>query len=409
MKPATAATIGPMLRLSGRAKALKPSATMALDAKAKALKREGIPVISLAIGEPDFDTPDLVKDEAVRALKAGATKYTEPAGIPELRAAIAAKLARDNAVTVSPEQVAVTTGAKQALYNALQVLVGPGDEVLVPAPHWVSYPDMVALAGGKPVLVDWTEGFQIDLEDLERKITPRSRVILVNTPNNPTGAVYPRETLEKVAALAARHNLALLSDEIYEKLVFGGARHVALASLSPEAAARTVTVNGCSKAYAMTGWRLGYAAGPKDVIAAMVKLQGQSTSCVPGFIQKAAVTALEKGDATIPPMVAEFDRRRLAVLDLVRRWPGTKVAEPRGAFYVFPEVTALLGKRLDGTGAPVADDLALSELLLNEARVAVVPGTPFGAPGHLRLSTAASQDMLDRACAAVDTVLRRLR
>ncbi len=399
----------PMPRLSERAKALRPSATLALDAKAKALKRAGVPVISLAVGEPDFDTPDLVKDEAVRALKAGATKYTEPAGIPELRAAVAAKLARDNGLTVSPEEVAVTTGAKQALYNALQVLVGPGDEVLIPAPFWVSYPDMVALAGGTPVLVGWTAGFQIDLDDMARKITPRTRLVLVNSPNNPTGAVTPRETLARVAALAAEHDLALLSDEIYEKLVFGGTRHVALASLSPETAARTVTVNGCSKAYAMTGWRLGYAAGPKEVIAAMVKVQGQSTSCVPGFIQKAAVVALEKGDASIPPMVAAFDRRRLAVLDLVRRWPGTTVAEPLGAFYVFPDVTALLGRRLDGTGAPVADDLALSELLLSEAKVAVVPGTPFGAPGHLRLSTAASLETLEKACGAVGAVLGRLR
>jgi aspartate aminotransferase len=326
-----------------------------------------------------------------------------------LRAAIAAKFQRDNAVTVSPEEVAVTTGAKQALYNALQVLVGPGDEVLIPAPYWVSYPDMVALAGGKPVIVDWTEGFQINLEDMERKITPRTRLVLLNTPNNPTGAVYPREALARVAALAQQHDLSILSDEIYEKLVFGDARHVAVASLSPAVAARTVTVNGCSKAYAMTGWRLGYAAGPKEVIQAMVKVQSQSTSCVPGFIQKAAGVALREGEASIPPMVAEFDRRRLAVLAQVRRWPGAKVAEPRGAFYVFPDLSALLGKRLDGTGTPVADDMALSDLLLNEARVAVVPGMPFGAPGHLRLSIAASQAVLDKACQAVDTVLRRLR
>lgn len=397
------------LRLSDRARALKPSATMALDAKAKALRRTGVPVISLAVGEPDFDTPPLIKAAAVEALGKGATKYAEPAGIPELRAAVADKLKRDQGLTYDPAQVLVTTGAKQAIYNALMVLAGPGDEVLIPAPYWVSYPDMVGLTGATPVAVAWGEGFQPDLKDLERKITPRTRVLLLNTPSNPTGALYPRATLEKAAALAQKHDLAILSDEIYEKLVFGGASHVSVAQVSPDAQARTILVNGCSKSYAMTGWRLGYAAGPQDVIAAMTKLQSQSSSCVTTFVQWAAVKALAEGEASIPPMVKAFDARRKAVHERVSRWPGVKVNEPLGAYYVFPDLSALLGKRLDGQGEPVKDDLALSELLLNEAKVAVVPGTPFGAPGHLRLSTAASMETLVKACDAIDAVLRRLR
>ena len=382
---------------------------MALDAKAKAMRRAGIQVISLAVGEPDNDTPEPIKAAAIQAIREGATKYTEAAGTPELRAAIVEKFRRDQGLEFSVEEVCVTSGAKQAVYNALQVLLDPGDEVLILAPYWVSYPDMARLAGGVPVTVAWTDGFQVDLDDLGRKISPRSRVTILNPPNNPTGAVAPRAVLERVAEMALKHGLTILSDEIYEKLVYAGARHLAIASLSKEIAARTVTVNGCSKAYAMTGWRLGYAAGPKGVLAAMITLQSQSTSCVAGFVQRAAIQALRSGDAEIASMVLEFDRRRKTVLSRVRAWPGARAAEPQGAFFVFAEMNGVLGGALDGSGPRIADDLSLSELLLNEARVAVVPGTPFGAPGHLRLSYAASLEVLEKACDAVDAVLRRLR
>ncbi len=396
------------MKLSERVLALKPSATMALDARAKALKRSGIPVVSLAVGEPDFDTPQPIKDAAYKALKEGSTKYVEAAGIPELRAAISAKLLRDQLLAIPPEQISVTSGAKQAVFNAFQALLGNGDEILIPAPYWVSYPEMARLAGGVPVEVTWAPGFRIDLEDLARKITPRTRVLLLNSPNNPTGAVYPRADLERIAALAIQHDLAVVSDEIYGKLIYGGAEQLSIASLAGMLE-RTVVVDGCSKTFAMTGWRLGWAAGPKDLISAMTSLQSQSTSCVAPFVQKAAVEALTLGDALAAPMAREFDLRRKALLAAVRAWPGTRAAEPTGAFFVFADVSGVLGKRLDGSGPLVADDLALSDLALEHARVAMVPGSPFGAPGHLRLSYAAPLEILLKAAADVGALFGRLR
>ncbi|MCO5297750.1 MAG: pyridoxal phosphate-dependent aminotransferase [Fimbriimonadaceae bacterium] len=390
-------------RLSARAGHLQPSPTLAITAKAKAMRAAGEDVISLAAGEPDFDTPPPIVEACIAALRAGFTRYTPTPGIPELREAVAAKLKRENGVAVEPAQVVVSSGAKQCLFNALMATVGPGDEVLLLAPYWPTYADQVVLAGATPVVVRTRleNGFVPDPEEIRAAVTPKTRAIMLNSPCNPTGAVYDRAVLKAIAQIALRHDLWILSDEIYEKLVYEG-EHVSIASLGQDVADRTVTINGCSKSYAMTGWRVGYCAGPKALASTMAAIQDQVTSNANSFAQKGALQALQMPEDAVAAMRDEFRRRRDLVLVQLRAIEGARVFTPPGAFYAFVDIGSVLGPRC-------TDDLALAETLLCTYRVATVPGTVFHAPGHLRLSYAASLDDLNRGVARIAEGLLALR
>jgi aspartate aminotransferase len=397
------------MRLSARARAIAPSPTMAIDAKSKQMLAQGIDVVNFSVGEPDFDTPAHIRAAGVQAIETGKTKYTAAAGTIELRKAIAAKLQADNGLTYSPEQIVVSNGAKQSLFNAFMVLLDEGDEVIVQAPYWVSYPEMIKLAGGVPVIVETTEatGFKMTADMIRAKLTPRTRAINLNSPSNPTGAVYTRAELQAIADLAVEYDLVIVTDEMYEKLVYAGAEHVSIASLGPEVYERTVTINGHSKAYAMTGWRIGYAAAPQHVAKAMGDLQSQTTSGASSISQVAAVVGLTGTQEPIEAMRQEFDRRRQYMMARLRELPGFRVdVEPVGAFYLFPNVSALYGKSWRGRLIKDGDDLAA--LILEQAQVGLVPGSGFGAPAYLRLSYATSMERiqtgLDRIAALLAEV-----
>lgn len=369
--------------LSEKVRLLKPSATVAVTNRALELQRQGLDIISLSVGEPDFDTPPHVKEAAHAAIRAGRTKYTPVSGIFELRQAIADKLARENGLSYTPETVTVTSGGKQALFNALFALLDPGDEVLIPSPCWVSYPEMVRFAGGVPVMIETRAetGYQLDLDGLKAALTPRSKLIMLNSPSNPTGAVYPEATLRAVAELAIERGLFVITDEMYEHIVYDAA-HVSLARFAPE---HTLTVNGASKAYAMTGWRLGYAAGPRELIAAMNAIQSQSTSNASSISQWAAVAAIADSREFIERSRRAFRERRDFVVAGLNAL-GLATPTPDGAFYVMADTTPIHPNELEA-----------ARLILDEARVAVVPGTDFGAPGRVRLSYATSLERLEQA------------
>jgi aspartate aminotransferase len=378
-------------RLSARVRSLKPSSTVAVTSRALELKRAGVDIISLSVGEPDFDTPPHVIAAAKAALDAGKTRYTNVNGIPELREAVAAKLLRENGLSYTPDAVTVTSGGKQALFNALFALLDPGDEVLIPAPYWVSYPEMVSFAGGVPVPVPTSadSGYGLDPDALRSALTPRSRIIMVNSPGNPTGAVFPEATLRAVADLARERDLLIISDEIYEHIVYD-AEHVSIARFAPE---RTLVINGASKAYAMTGWRIGYAAGPLPLIRAMNAIQGQSTSNANSIAQWAAVAAITDSTAFIASSRAEFRRRRDRIVAGLNEL-GLPTPLPEGAFYVMADSRSIH-----------EDELEAARLILDEARVAVVPGTDFAAPGRVRLSYATSMENIEEVLVRLGTLL----
>ena len=365
-----------------------PSLTLSINAKAKALQAKGVDVISLSAGEPDFDTPDFIKEAAIEALRKGATKYTAAEGTLELRKAIAAKFKRDQALTYTPDQIVVSCGAKHSIYNLFQVLLGEGDEVLIPSPYWLSYPEMATLAGAESVFVETKESneFKLTPAALEKAITPRSKILVLNSPSNPTGAVYRKKELEALIPVLLKHpKVWVLSDEIYEKLIFGGEPHVSIASLHPEIAKRALLVNGASKAYAMTGWRLGYAACPKEIAEAAGSLQSHSTSNPTSFAQAGAVVALEKGEADAKRMCKVYEERRDLFVAELGKIPSLKAFKPQGAFYVFVNI--------EDTGL---DSMRFAERALEEARVALVPGIVFGSDRHVRLSFACSEkDLLE--------------
>jgi aspartate aminotransferase len=397
--------------LADRLKTLAPSSTLAVQARARALRAQGIDVISFGAGEPDFDTPARIKAAAGEAMRRGQTKYTEVGGIAELRAAVCAKLKRDNGLAYEPADVLVSCGAKHTLFNVVVALLNPGDEVLVPSPYWVSYPEQARLLGAVPVPVATHEatGFDLDPGRLAAAVTPRTRLVVLNSPNNPTGAVFSAEALEAVARLAVERDLWIVSDECYEALTFEG-RHRSIAALGEAVKARTITVNTCSKAYAMTGWRIGYAAGPREVIRAMTDVQSQVTSNPSSVAQWAAVEALAGPQDEVATMAGEFDRRRRLIVGGLNALPGVSCVMPKGAFYAFANVSGLLGRRAPLGGATVAlrGSVDVAAFLLEAARVAVVPGVDFGSDAHVRLSYATSDALITEGLARMDAALRRL-
>jgi aspartate aminotransferase len=397
--------------LADRLKTLAPSSTLAVQAKARELRRRGIDVISFGAGEPDFDTPERIKNAAIQAMRRGHTKYTEVGGVPELRAAVCAKLKRDNGLTYEPAEVLVSCGAKHTLFNMAVALLDPGDEVLVPSPYWVSYPEQARLVGAVPVPVPTSEatGFDLDPARLRAAVTPRTKVIILNSPNNPTGAVFSPASLAAVAELALERDLFVVSDECYESLTFDG-RHASIAALGPEIKARTLVVNTCSKSYAMTGWRIGFAAGPRELIAAMTDVQSQVTSNPSSVAQWAAVEALGGPQDEVARMAAEFDRRRRLIVQGLTALPGVSCVTPKGAFYVFPNVSRLFGRTWPAAGGPATlkSSLDVTAFFLEEARVAVVPGLDFGSDDHVRLSYATSDALITEGLARMAAALERL-
>ena len=378
-----------MARVSRRIGGIEESATLAIDAKAKALKSAGEDVIVFGAGEPDFPTPDHIVEAAAAACHDVVNHhYTPVAGLPALRAAIATKTARDSAYTVEPAQVLVTNGGKQALYNTFATLLDPGDEVIVPAPYWVTYPESIRLAGGVPVVVptDESTGYRASVEQLDAARTPRTKVVLFVSPSNPTGAVYDRAAVETIGEWAAANGIWVVTDEIYEHLVYGDAHFHSMPVLVPELADRCIVVNGVAKTYAMTGWRVGWMIGPHDVIKAATNLQSHATSNVSNVAQCAAVAALSGDLAAVAMMREAFDRRRRTMVKMLNDIPGVVCPEPQGAFYCFPALKGALNRDIRGRVA--ADGIELAEIILDEARVAIVPGEAFGAPGYARLSYA---------------------
>jgi len=384
-----------MARISTRVGTIAESATLAIDAKAKALKAAGADVVGFGAGEPDFPTPDHIVSAAQAACADPANhRYTPTAGLPELRAAIATKTKRDSGYEVAAANVLVTNGGKQAVANTFATLLDPGDEVLVPAPYWVTYPEAIALAGGVPVAVatDVASGFRVTVDQLERAVTPRTKVLLFVSPSNPTGAVYDPDEVAAIGAWAADRGLWVVTDEIYEHLVYDDARFVSMPAVEPRLAEQCVVVNGVAKTYAMTGWRVGWMIAPLDVIAAATNLQSHETSNVANVSQRAALAAVSGDLDAVATMRAAFDRRRRRMTEMLNEIPGVECLLPRGAFYAFPSLQGVLGREISGRRP--ATTLELAELILDEVQVAIVPGEAFGAPGFARLSCALGDDDL---------------
>ncbi|MFF3272927.1 pyridoxal phosphate-dependent aminotransferase [Streptomyces chrestomyceticus] len=393
-------------RVSARVGSISESATLAVDAKAKALKAAGRPVIGFGAGEPDFPTPDYIVEAAVEACRDPKFhRYTPAGGLPELKAAIAAKTLRDSGYAVEAANVLVTNGGKQAIYEAFAAILDPGDEVIVPAPYWTTYPESIRLAGGVPVdvVADETTGYRVSVEQLEAARTDRTKVLLFVSPSNPTGAVYTREQVEAVGRWAAEHGLWVLTDEIYEHLVYGDAEFSSLPVVVPELRDKCIIVNGVAKTYAMTGWRVGWAIGPQDVIKAAANLQSHATSNVSNVAQAAAIAAVSGDLDAVEEMKVAFDRRRKTMVRMLNEIEGVLCPEPEGAFYAYPSVKGLLGKEIRGKRPQTSVELA--GLILEEAEVAVVPGEAFGTPGYLRLSYALGDEDLVEGISRVQKLL----
>ena len=377
------------IQLTKRITTLLPSPTIALDTKVKTLKQQGIPILNLGVGEPDFDTPEHIKKEAMQSLAAGDTNYADPQGIPELRKAITEKLQKENAMRYDASEIVVGAGSKQILYNLFQVLCNPGDEVIIPIPAWLTFVEQAKLAGGKPVLIKLKPPFKLTAKDVAKAVTTKTKILLLNTPANPTSAMIEKTELKKIADLVVKHKIWVIVDEIYEKLVYG-TQHFSLASINEKIKNYVITTNGLSKSYAMTGWRLGYAAGPKEVIKPMVSLQSQTVGNVPVFIQKAAVTALTGNQTSVATMHKEFAKRRSFLIKEFSKIKELSFTEPEGAFYFFISIEKLLRKQYKTA-------TEWCEALLEKEHVAVVPGEAFLYPGYFRLSFAASMEDLKKA------------
>ncbi|HEV3145542.1 MAG TPA: pyridoxal phosphate-dependent aminotransferase [Gemmataceae bacterium] len=384
-----------MILISKLASAVQPSATLAAAAKAKQMRAAGITVYDFSLGEPDFDTPPHICAAATEAMKAGCTHYTPASGIPELREAVAAWYEKTHGLRITPEQVLVSNGAKHSIHNTLEATVGPGDEVIIPSPYWVSYSDLVEMTGAKPVIVNVAKsGFKMSPQQLRSAISPRSKLLMLNSPCNPTGVTYTRRELEQLADVVLDSPMAVLSDEIYEQLTYGDAKPTCFATLRPELQQRTITISGASKSYAMTGWRMGWAVGPAPVIAAMGNVQSQQTSCPSSVSQYALLAALQGPQDCVAQMRREFEKRRNLVCRKLAEMPGIRFPQPDGAFYVFFDVSSYFGKELPG--GPVADSVGFCQAALEGARVNFVPGSAFGCEGYVRLSFAASTQDLEQ-------------
>ena len=396
------------MNLSSRVQAIKPSPTLAVTARAAALKAEGRDIIGLGAGEPDFDTPQHIKDAAIDAINRGFTKYTAVDGTPSLKAAIIAKFKRDNQLDYSPKQILVSCGGKQSFFNLVQAVINPGDEVIIPAPYWVSYPDIVILADGKPIIIDAgiEQGFKITAAQLRAAITPRTKLVVINSPSNPSGAVYSGDELAALGEILRMHpNVLIATDDMYEHIRFSDAPFVNLLNVCPDLYDRTLVLNGVSKAYAMTGWRIGYAAGPEAIMRAMTNVQSQSTSNPTSISQVAAEAALNGDQACITPMLEAFKQRHRFLVDGLNKIPGFKCVDSGGAFYAFPDVRDAIMNLLSRDIIDAPTDIAFSEYLLNQADVAVVPGSAFGAEGYIRLSFATSQANLEKALSRITAAL----
>jgi aspartate aminotransferase len=397
------------MKLASRARRLKPSATLLITAKAKALKADGIDVVGFGAGEPDFDTPLNIKDEAKRAINNGFTKYTPVGGTDDLKNAIIFRLKEDYGLTYDKSEIMVSCGAKHTLYNLTQVMIEEGDEVIIPSPYWVSYPEQVTLAGGTPVIIETREedGFKIDPDELKKKITSRTRAFILNYPSNPTGATYNEVDLRELAEIALGAGLTIISDEIYDKIIYDGLTHTPIATLGEDVKKSTILVNGVSKSYSMTGWRIGYSAGNKDVSSAMSKLQGQSTSNPTSISQIAAIEAFKGPQNEVAKMVAEFERRKNYIARRLNEIPGMRCFNPQGAFYVFPNISSFYGKSYNGKG--IRNSVDFSEYLLDVAKVAVVPGIEFGSDEHVRISYATSMEEIVKGVDRIEKASAKLR
>ncbi|MDY0187707.1 MAG: pyridoxal phosphate-dependent aminotransferase [Syntrophus sp. (in: bacteria)] len=397
------------MKLASRVSLIKPSPTLVITAKAAALRAEGRDIVDFGAGEPDFYTPEHIKAAAIQAVESNFTRYTAVGGIDELKDAIIRKLHRDNYLSYRRSEIVVSCGAKHTLFNLAQVLFEEGDEVIIPGPYWVSYPDLVLYTGAQPVIVNTREqdGFKLTPEGLERAITERTRALILNSPSNPTGSAYTKEELAALAEVVLHHSMMVISDDIYEKILFDGLDFWNIAAVAPALKDRTIVVNGVSKAYAMTGWRIGYAAGPEVVIAAMGKIQSQSTSNPASISQKAAVEALTGDQRVISEMVKEFQRRRDYIVSVMTSFNGVSCLKPQGAFYVFPNVSALYG--LGFGDRKINDSSAMAEYLLEEAEVAVVPGSAFGDDRYIRISYATSMELIEKGLERIGNALTRLK
>ena len=384
------------MKFSHRIQQVKPSMTLAIDAKAKELKAKGEDVISFGAGEPDFNTPDRIKQAAIRAIEANYTHYTPVGGTNELKDSIITKMKRDNDLEYDRSQILVSCGAKHSFYNLAQALWEEGDEVIIPAPYWVSFPEMVVLSGAKPVIIDTdaSNNFKITVDQIKQVLTPKTRAILINTPSNPTGFAYEKSELEEIAEYALENNLLMISDEIYEWIIFDGYRHTSIASLSKEAQKNCVVINGVSKCYAMTGWRIGYIATDAEIIKKVQKLQGQSTSGPSSISQAASIEALTGPHDDVLKMVREFERRRNIMVDQLTAIPEVACRRPNGSFYSFPDFSSLYGKK-DLKGKQLQGSLDFTEFLLTEKKVAIVPGIAFGADANARMSFATSMEKIE--------------
>ena len=394
--------------ISERVKNINPSQTLSITAEALKMKREGKKVISFAAGEPDFDTPENIKEKAISAIREGFTHYTTNSGIIELKEAILEKFKKDNKVEYKTSEIIVSSGAKQCLFNTILTICDPGDEVLLPTPCWVSYTEQIKFAGAVPVFINTyqEEEFKLSAAQVEEKITPRTKLLILNSPNNPTGAVYEQEELKKIAQLLLKYNIYCICDEIYEKLVYDNVKHLSLASLSDEIKEKVITINGVSKSYAMTGWRIGYAAGPEEIIQGMSKIQGHSTSNANSIAQKASVEALNGKQDTIEEMRKSFDERRKYMVKRLNDIEGISCIRPAGAFYAFPNVSRILERGIEYNGKRVSNSFDLSNFILKEAEVALIPGSAFEAEDYLRLSYAASLEDIKEGLDRIEKILK---
>jgi aspartate aminotransferase len=393
--------------IADRLKKVAPSLTLAIDAKAKQMIKDGIDLVGFGAGEPDFNTPENIKEAGINAIKANKTRYTPASGMPELKAAVAEKFKNENGLEYKPSDIIISCGAKHSLYNIFTAVLNPGDEVIIFSPYWVSYEEQVKIADGIPVFVQLDESinFEIDFDLLKQKITNKTKIMIVNSPSNPTGAVLSEESLMKLAEIALKHNLLIISDEIYEKLIYNGRTHISIASFSKEVKAQTIVVNGVSKTYAMTGWRIGYLASDnKEIVSAINNLQSHSTSNPATMTQVATMEALKTPDSVVQAMVSDFDKRRRHIMMRLDGIPGLTYVEPEGAFYIFPNFSSLIGTTINGK--QIKGSLDLSEMLLNDAKVAVVPGIAFGADNHFRLSYATSMANIDKGLDRIAEVLK---